>query len=67
MDITEEFFDQQKQYFLRDLEKGSYPSLFVISMLYNNEKFNNKAAIDLIHSISFDNYKTVVQNIKNLF
>ncbi|MFA7284703.1 MAG: hypothetical protein WC004_02670 [Candidatus Absconditabacterales bacterium] len=67
LDITEEFFDQQKQYFLRDLEKGSYPSLFVISMLYNNEKFNNKAAIDLIHSISFDNYKTVVQNIKNLF
>lgn len=66
LDMTEDFFQFQKQYFLRELQKGSYQSIIAISMLFNNQKYELDKASTLIESIQFADYQNIIQNIKNI-
>lgn len=67
LDITEEFFNSQKKYFLKQLRENWYPSLEIVSMLYYDELYNHDEWYNLIQSIDFKYYMTIVQEIKNLW
>ncbi|HMY80806.1 MAG TPA: hypothetical protein PLW93_01010 [Candidatus Absconditabacterales bacterium] len=66
LDITEDFFNFQKNYFLRELIVNKYPSIIAFSMLFNNQKYELNKALELIESMQFSDYITIIGNIKNI-
>ncbi len=66
LDITQEYFEFQKNYFLRELRTNGYPSIIISSMLFNNQLYELEKSLDLINSISYDEFIDIIQNIKNI-
>lgn len=66
LDVTEDFFNSQKAYFINHLKDNWYSQLHAQSLLYLRQKYDIELAVSMIENISYSSYKEILDNIKKL-